>query len=284
MPYRICEQCGSRHLAANSPICGQCRKKASKHKCAIDGCDVMVGADAKTCLMHRHLQKSMVYSHCRECGERLPKPSVRGVCDTCYDTVRVLCACGCGRYRRKYGERGQVYEYVSGHNDNWAGNRPTPTKCAVCGNVFKPSSRRQRLCSIECRTKWLTINPPNERKKMLVHCAVCGKAIYRAPYQMKSGGDYVCSKKCHYIIVAKKNSGPKSDTKKLAVQRDGGRCVICGFDIVIEVHHIKPRKRNGGGGTDDLGNLITLCPNHHTMADRGLLSDEELKEYIQRLA
>ncbi len=283
MPYRVCEKCGGKHLSTNSPICGACRKKGSKRPCSIDGCETLIGEGSVTCLMHRHLQKNITYGNCRECGVELPKPSVRGVCDACYDSVMVLCACGCGRYRRKYGERGQVFQFISGHNDVWETNRRPTKRCDVCGNEFNAASPRQRLCGIECRTEWLRLNPPRERKRVLVHCAECGKAIYRAPYQV-TGSDYACSKKCRYLIVSRKNSGPKSDAKKLALRRDGGRCAICGFNVVVEVHHIQPRKRNGGGGTNELDNLITLCPNHHTMADRGLLNDEELKEYIRRMA
>ena len=279
MPYRVCSKCGNRHLAANSPICGKCRKQGSKRLCPVEGCTEMIGPDAATCLKHRHLQKNMTYAHCRECGQEFPKPTVRGVCDSCYASTMTMCGCGCGRYRRKYGERGQVYQFISGHNDVWETNRRPNKRCDVCGKEFKATSPRQRLCSIECRTKWLTVNPPNERKRVLVHCAECGKGIYRAPYQV-GGQDYACSKKCRYLIVARKTSGPNIDAKKLALQRDGGKCVICGFDVVVEVHHIKPRKRGGGGGTDDLDNLVTLCPNHHTMADRGLLNDTELKGYV----
>jgi len=48
----------------------------------------------------------------------------------------------------------------------------------------------------------------------------------------------------------------------------GGKCAVCSFDEVVEVHHIKPRRI---GGSDELENLILLCPNHHALADRGLL-------------
>lgn len=284
MSYRVCEKCGRNHLQTNSPICGQCRKKGSKRKCSIDGCEMMIGEGSLTCLYHRHLQKSNTYSHCRECGGELPKPSVLGVCETCHQFTRVLCACGCGRYRRKYGERGQVYQYVSGHNDNWAENRRPLVKCVACGKDFKAASRRTRLCSIECRTAWLRINPPNERKKILFHCANCGKETYRSPHQVKDRIDYSCSEKCRRIIVARKNTGIKTDAKKLAAQRDGWKCQICGFDVLVEVHHIQPRRRNGGGGTDDLGNLITLCPNHHAMADRGLIDESELRRKIAAVA
>lgn len=52
-------------------------------------------------------------------------------------------------------------------------------------------------------------------------------------------------------------------------ERFGGRCIICGFDEVVEVHHINPRKI---GGDDSPENLILLCPNHHALADQGMLS------------
>lgn len=36
-------------------------------------------------------------------------------------------------------------------------------------------------------------------------------------------------------------------------------CKICNFPI-SDVHHIIPKKY---GGTDDMDNLVNLCPNHH---------------------
>lgn len=284
MPYRVCEKCGKRHLQANSPICGKCRHAASKRKCPIDGCEELINSGAKTCLKHRPLQKGMTYTHCRECGREFSKANRRGVCDECLANTRVLCACGCGRYRRKYGKAGQIFQYVSGHNDNYVDSRRPLVACAVCGKQFKAATPRTKLCSLECRAKWSAINPVYERKRVLVQCAACGKDIYRAPHEMKPDVAYACSKECRYTIVANKLSGPKSSTRRFALQRDEYKCKVCGFDIIVEVHHIRGKRRNGGGGTDELDNLITLCPNHHTMADRGMISEEELKRYIADMA
>jgi predicted restriction endonuclease len=55
------------------------------------------------------------------------------------------------------------------------------------------------------------------------------------------------------------------------------KCAICGFNRVTELCHIIP-KHLGGKNTPD--NLIRLCPNHHTLLDRGLLNIEELA-YIE---
>jgi len=52
-----------------------------------------------------------------------------------------------------------------------------------------------------------------------------------------------------------------------------GKCAICSFDEVVEIHHILPRYL---GGTDVPSNLILLCPNHHALVDKGMLSIKDI--------
>ncbi len=54
-------------------------------------------------------------------------------------------------------------------------------------------------------------------------------------------------------------------------------CQICGDFVDLgygerfsEVHHIRPL--GGHNGTDSLGNMIVVCPNHHSMFDRGAIT------------
>ena len=56
-------------------------------------------------------------------------------------------------------------------------------------------------------------------------------------------------------------------------ERYGGKCYVCGFDEVVEVHHIIPK---AVGGNDVIENLILLCPNHHALADRGALEIKDI--------
>lgn len=56
-----------------------------------------------------------------------------------------------------------------------------------------------------------------------------------------------------------------------------GKCLICGFDEIIEVHHIIPRAK---GGTDDEDNLVVLCPNHHALADKGMLEIKDIQKTL----
>ena len=72
----------------------------------------------------------------------------------------------------------------------------------------------------------------------------------------------------------------------------GARCAICGWQATPEllthkgrthfahgneIHHIIPVSE---GGTEAPDNLILLCPNHHKQADLGIITAEQLKEYV----
>jgi len=50
------------------------------------------------------------------------------------------------------------------------------------------------------------------------------------------------------------------------------KCIICGFDKRVHLHHIIKRRI---GGSNDKENLVYLCPNHHWMADFGETNDKE---------
>jgi hypothetical protein len=277
---RRCEVCGREHMRVDSPICESCRYRASKHPCAISGCDRLIAPGSTTCLWHRSRQVSKprpLHTRCSECAAEMV-PSPVQVCPTCQEQTYHLCACGCGRYRRKYDRNGHVRLYVTGHNDVWANWHRPLIACAVCRQPFRPKTRRQRLCSIAWCTAWIAMNPPWKTKRVLVECAICGTQIARPLHQVRMGQDAACSRRCRDILVANKLRGRNiSVPKRLALRRDGTRCRICGFDILVEVHHIIARRHRG---PNTLDNLITLCPNHHTMADRGLIPVEALRAAI----
>lgn len=203
------------------------------------------------------------------------------VCKPCQDSALVLCACGCGKWRKKYGCTGLPHEYISGHNDSWVDARRPEMRCAVCRSAFQPSAPRQRLCSIECRATWLTINPPNERKRVPMPCAACGTIVYRAPHQVRSIKlGVTCSHRCRAGLVGMALTARVTQGKKVARLRDGAACRVCGFALLAEVHHIVPRRE---GGSDDPSNLITLCPTHHEMADRGMIPRGDLLAAISEV-
>lgn len=59
-----------------------------------------------------------------------------------------------------------------------------------------------------------------------------------------------------------------SSWKRALIVRYGHRCIICGYDKIIEAHHIIPQEC---GGKTTIDNGVLLCPNHHAEAHAGIL-------------
>lgn len=55
-------------------------------------------------------------------------------------------------------------------------------------------------------------------------------------------------------------------------------CIICGFDKIVELHHLDRDKKN-----NQRNNLVGLCPNHHKMLHNEKYSDEVTKEILKKL-
>ncbi len=58
------------------------------------------------------------------------------------------------------------------------------------------------------------------------------------------------------------------------------KCLICGFDKIIDVHHIVAKSK-GGGHTPD--NLIVLCSNHHKMLHHSDYRQEMLAQVSEKM-
>lgn len=119
------------------------------------------------------------------------------------------------------------------------------------------------------------IGEANKRGKMF-DCLRCGKPFYASPWEQKrKHPKKYCGRDCfreyyreHHAKKGKQNrfwkNGGLSYTKKKCLKRDKYTCVKCGFSDkrIMQVDHIKERSR---GGSDDLDNLQTLCPNCHAI-------------------
>jgi predicted restriction endonuclease len=66
--------------------------------------------------------------------------------------------------------------------------------------------------------------------------------------------------------------------KQLYKQLQHLPCEICGWkEATRDIHHILPVSE---GGTNELSNLIVLCPNHHRMIHRGLISEQCVQDAL----
>lgn len=51
-------------------------------------------------------------------------------------------------------------------------------------------------------------------------------------------------------------------------------CQVCGFEDIVEIHHIIPLKN---GGSNNGTNILILCSNHHKMLHLGMLYVDKIK-------
>jgi hypothetical protein len=54
------------------------------------------------------------------------------------------------------------------------------------------------------------------------------------------------------------------------------KCILCGFDKIVELHHIDMNHKNSSEN-----NLIGLCPNHHNMI-HDMRFSKEIKEELSK--
>lgn len=195
----------------------------------------------------------------------------------------VLCACGCGNPLKEAKYPSMQRRFINTHqhkgenNGNYQGGKEIRC-CPVCGKSFTEfKSQNKVTCSHECYVEWQRITTSARGiNKVAVNCAYCGNELKIFPSQVHEMN--FCNRFCLAKMFPKngKNNGnwKGGNSQYFRTQtmiRDNHKCVICGFDIVVDVHHITPRSM---GGTNDFSNLTTLCPNHHRMADLGIINLE----------
>lgn len=196
------------------------------------------------------------------------------------------CKCGCNKIAR------EGRKYISGHNSIGRRKEYIKIECLWCKKTLElpPGKYKRKFCSLNCRDEYrrtLVGDKSPYSKKIEVICAYCGKVFKTIPCRITNGKIPYCSPVCGHTAQALKlaklgkstsKEGCWSFGKRAVYDRDNRKCVICGFDIVIHAHHIKPRSK---GGSNHLDNMITLCPNHHAMVHHGIITEIELIRYIK---
>lgn len=175
-----------------------------------------------------------------------------------------FCTRACySKYRRDHKEAGKVVVH-----------------CAKCGKELRrwpAHARTVNYCSKSCANSANFNDPhkkPEQRRKppqpqIAKTCEECGKTFYVFPYRKNNAR--FCSRKCAY--KNRRIDDSFTNFRERALNTFPHACMICGFDIAVQVHHVIPRRIGGSNGID---NAVILCPNHHAMADRGMLSADLL--------
>ncbi len=89
---------------------------------------------------------------------------------------------------------------------------------------------------------------------------ICKRCKRKMPIHAKG----LCAGCYNYIFHLEKNKAYNHrkfhNVDLKTYKRVTKECVICGFNKIIDLHHIDLNKQN-----NDTKNLIGLCPNHHRM-------------------
>lgn len=132
-------------------------------------------------------------------------------------------------------------------------------------------------------------NKFNRRYELIEkQCPVCNKKFIDKKGHIRK--KTTCSHSCSntYFRSGKNNPNWKEEIsqtewgyRKACFLKWEKCCILCGFDMVVEVHHL-----DGNHFNNDQKNLIPLCPNHHRSLHTvkyGPSIKKEINEIISKL-
>lgn len=139
----------------------------------------------------------------------------------------------------------------------------------------KHCNKKIASCSLKRHEEWCYLNPKN-----LKTCPVCGKPIKNYKTSVTCG--YSCSNT--YFRSGSDNPNwkgtngkrPETSYRRICFNFTDKKCIICGEDKIIHIHHLDGDKNN-----NDVKNLIPLCPTHHAYCHSKYfyLIEDEIKKF-----
>ena len=147
--------------------------------------------------------------------------------------------------------------------------------CLQCSKITSVPNRTVRrgggkFCSRACQGA-------SKQTPVTVSCEVCKRPAVIRPSELAKGWRF-CSWECRRVgIRGSGNANWSNDpdyrgwnwreVRMLTLERDSHRCIRCGGDISLLVHHITPWPISQN---NDLSNLQTLCHGCHRKAHAAL--------------
>ncbi len=171
-------------------------------------------------------------------------------------------------------------KYVSRPKESFS--RP----CRRCQKIINRGTEttgqwtRKMYCSSECKE----LNREFDRLRGIT-CGWCKNPVPDGSTRYVK--NYVfCSRECFFnhrnsITDFTRTYGFIDKSKSDRIY--GKSCVVCGFERTVDRAHIIPGCK---GGTIHPSNIVTLCPNHHRLYDRGLLDADEksIMDAVEKIA
>jgi uncharacterized C2H2 Zn-finger protein len=126
-----------------------------------------------------------------------------------------------------------------------------------------------KAAMIKFSRKWETINKA---------CPVCGKVFETKKDHPRE--QFTCSHSCSNTHFAIRRNKPEAwkNYRTICFKHWEKKCILCGFDKVVEVHHLDYNNKN-----NNKNNLVPVCPNHHQMIHTNEWGVQTVKEIEEKL-
>jgi len=195
--------------------------------------------------------------------------------------------------RGRFCSRGCYKEYRKTNASIYHKAQRITLTCDTCGKSFERLASQvgrgkstHNYCCQSCAGKAGSISRGLRKPSVTVVCQHCGKEFLAAASRAERRK--YCSRECfnrnkRQTMAYEGNPNYRhgrnqSSARYVARAHYAQACIVCGFDVVVQVHHIVPKAQ---GGQNDPANLAVLCPNHHAMVEQSLLSQGELFAYAR---
>jgi hypothetical protein len=117
--------------------------------------------------------------------------------------------------------------------------------------------------------KWEVITKP---------CPVCNTLFETKKNHPRE--KFTCSHSCSNTHFAIRRNNPKNwkNYRTICFKHWEKKCILCGFDKVVEVHHLDYNNKN-----NNKDNLVPVCPNHHQMIHTNEWGEQTVNEIKEKL-
>lgn len=180
--------------------------------------------------------------------------------------------------------------------------------CKQCGEDISNRDRHNKFCNRSCAAKYNNSagltgrkgKPVSDEARWRMSEGMCetyrkqGKEAHSHPntsdrkckyeecgktFAPDRPGRLYCSNRCRILGAGKSVRGKisfRTFQKMFRRAFPDWVCPFCEWSETFAIHHITPVR---SGGTDDVDNLVALCPNHHSIADLGKIDEVVLRSH-----
>jgi predicted nucleic acid-binding Zn ribbon protein len=157
--------------------------------------------------------------------------------------------------------------------------------CLTCGTRISYEGRKNKFCSRSCSAKLNNNRYPKRTSARIIVCKCGGIKNYKAEtcQECFSYDKFLVQQERTKASITSKGASRTKFAqirflahKALRYEKREKCCKVCNFDVIVEVCHIKSIASFPNDALvkeiNALDNLVYLCPNHHAMLDRGLIT------------